>query len=45
MDKRMRIGELVRRAGVTQRTVRHYESIFLNNINLIRAHELSPILL
>ncbi|PJN90400.1 MerR family transcriptional regulator [Bacillus sp. mrc49] len=29
MEKRMRIGELARRAGVTQRTVRHYESIKL----------------
>lgn len=26
MDDRMRIGELARRAGVTQRTIRHYES-------------------
>ncbi|MBP2000120.1 DNA-binding transcriptional MerR regulator [Paenibacillus shirakamiensis] len=27
MNTRMRIGELAERAGVTQRTVRHYESI------------------
>ncbi len=29
MDERMRIGELTERAGVTQRTVRYYESIGL----------------
>jgi MerR family copper efflux transcriptional regulator len=29
MDERMRIGDLTQRAGVTQRTVRYYESIGL----------------
>lgn len=29
MDQRMRIGDLTERAGVTQRTVRYYESIGL----------------
>jgi MerR family transcriptional regulator, copper efflux regulator len=29
MDERMRIGDLTERAGVTQRTVRYYESIGL----------------
>ena len=29
MDDRMRIGDLTERAGVTQRTVRYYESIGL----------------
>ena len=29
MDERMRIGDLTQRAGVTQRTIRYYESIGL----------------